>query len=371
MAWVISVIFGFGVATPTEQLISRRRNAGDQRRGRSPAYWLGLTGLAACAAVGVFLMSEVGQHYPTMAWSIVAILGWVFVSPRRGELLGQQAIRAYAATLALEGLVRAGLVLVAIAWSSAASILLGSSIGLPLLASAAVAHLYPLDARRRIGSPQLAPGFEQVGFIVTALGYQASLNLPPLALSWKVADQNRDFVGAFVVANSWMRLPTILVGSITVSALAELSRVASSGSWADFQRELGRSGKACVALAVGGALICGLTAGTATDLVYGSAVQLPPYGFVWLGASTALAIVASWLSVPMLAVRRATTAAGIWGLASGLTILTVAVLPIDDMLTVGLVAPLLVTTTILLAAALHGVRAWSRATGETARPHRD
>jgi O-antigen/teichoic acid export membrane protein len=364
MAWVISVIFGFGVATPTEQLISRRRNAGDQVPGRSPAYWLSVVGLAVCAAVGVLLTRDVGQHYPMLAWSLVAVLGWVFVSPQRGELLGHQAIRAYAATMVLEGLLRTGLVLVAIVWTSAASVLFGASIGVPLLVSAAAAHLIPISRDGRHESPRIAPGFEQVAFIVTALGYQASINLAPLALSWKVADQNRDFVGAFVVANSWMRLPTILVGSITVAALAELSRVASIGSLAGFRTELRRSGAACLTLAVGGALVCGATAEAATTLVYGSRIVLPAHGFAFLGLSTALAIVASWLSVPLMAMRRAVTAAAVWGLGSALTVLTLAILPADKMLTIGLVLPLLATTLILFVASIHRIRTWSRTVDE-------
>jgi O-antigen/teichoic acid export membrane protein len=361
IAWTISVIFGFGIATPTEQVISRRRNAGDVTPGRGPAFWLGTVGLVGCAAVVVLLRTEVGHRYPTVSWSLVALIGWVLVSPQRGELLGHQAVRPYAGTMMLEGLVRIAMVLLAAVWGSAAEILIGASIGLPLLLSAGAARLLSLPGKLPPEQPRHAPGFEQIAFIITALGYQASINLPPLALSWKVASSNRDFVGAFVVANSWMRLPTVLVGSVTVAALAELSRVSSTGSLPGFVTELRRSGLWILVLAVGGSVVCGVTAEPATTLLFGSHVDLPAHGYAYLGLSTALAIVATWLSVPLMATRHASTSAVIWASATALTMVTVGVLSVHDMLTFGLILPLVVTTAALFTAATVRVRAWSRA----------
>jgi O-antigen/teichoic acid export membrane protein len=360
IAWVVSVVFGFGVATPTEQLISRRRNAGDSARGRSPAYWLAVAAALTVAAVLVLVgATEVGHRYPLLAWSVLAVVGWALVSPRRGDLLGCQAMSAYAATMMLEGALRVLLVVLAAAWGGAARTLLGLSIGLPIVVSAAVAHLLLARHERASTATGVAPGFEHVSFVAIALGYQISINLPPLALSWKVSEQNRDFVGAFVVANSWMRVPTILVGTITVSALVELSRVVPTGSVADFRHVVRRSGAACLALAVGGALLCLLTAHPATTLLYGARVTLPSYGFACLAASTLLAIVGSWLSVPLMALRRSATAAWVWGIGSALVVATLVTLSPRRMVTVGLVVPLLATTAFLTVAALRRFRSWA------------
>jgi O-antigen/teichoic acid export membrane protein len=363
IAWVVSVVFGFGVATPTEQLISRRRNAGDHAHGRSPAYWLAVSAAVTMAGVAVVVGGTgAGHRYPLLGWSILAVLGWAVVSPRRGELLGCQALSAYAATMVLEGVCRIALVALAVVWRAPAATILGISIGLPILLSAGAAHLL---LSRRETSPAtvgVAPGFEHVSFVAIALGYQISLNLPPLVLSWKVSEHDRDFVGAFVVANSWMRLPTILVGTITVSALVELSRVLPSGSVAAFRRVVWRSGAACLALGVGGGLVCLVTAHPATSLLYGSRVRLPSYGFACLALSTVLAISCSWLSVPLMALRRSSSAAWVWALGSALVTVTLVALPPDRIVTAGLVLPLVATTAFLSVAAMRRFRSWAEET---------
>ena len=219
---LISVVFGFGVATPTEQLMSRRQNAGDFAQGKSPAFWLGIcASVTALAVVFVVVATDAGHRYAPMTWSVLAVLGWYLVSPRRGDLLGRQRVPAYALTMIVEGTLRLLLVLSAAIWRDVSVVLLGLSIGLPIVVSAGSAQ-FLRDRGTGSAMRALAPGFEHVSFVAIALGYQVALNLPPVALSWKVSESDRDFVGAFVVANSWMRLPTILVGSITVSALVEL-----------------------------------------------------------------------------------------------------------------------------------------------------
>lgn len=364
IAWVVSVVFGFGVATPTEQLISRRRNAGDHAHGHSPAYWLAASAAVTMAGVSLVVAgTAAGHRYPQLAWSVLAVLGWALVSPRRGELLGVQAMSAYAATMVLEGVCRVALVVLAVVWRGPAETLLGMSIGLPIVVSAVLAHLllarHSTDVERAAGAQ--APGFEHVSFVAIALGYQIALNLPPLALSWKVAAHDRDFVGAFVVANSWMRLPTILVGTITVSALVELARVVPSGSVAAFRRVVWRSGAACLLLGVGGGLLCLLTAQPATTLLYGSRVTLPSSSFACLAASTVLAIVCSWLSVPLMALRRSGVAAQVWALGSALVVLTLVTLTPDRIVTAGLVLPLVATMAFLAIAAIRRFRSWAAA----------
>jgi O-antigen/teichoic acid export membrane protein len=158
-----------------------------------------------------------------------------------------------------------------------------------------------------------------------------------------------------------MRLPTILVGSITVSALAELSRIFSTGSPSKFRQSLVRSGAGCLTLAVGGALVCAVLAQPATSFLYGSQVNLPTRGFAYLGVSTALAIVSSWLAVPLMAMRRASTAASVWALGSVLTAGTLTVLPTGRMLTIGLVLPLMFTTMLMIVTGARRFEMWSRA----------
>jgi O-antigen/teichoic acid export membrane protein len=355
---LISVVFGFGVATPTEQLMSRRQNAGDFAQGKSPAYWLGIcASLTVLAILVMVVATDAGHRYAPMTWSVLAVLGWYLVSPRRGDLLGRQRVPAYALTMIIEGAVRLLLVLSAAIWRDVSVVLLGLSIGLPIVVSAGSAQLLR-DRGQSSAMRALAPGFEHVSFVAIALGYQVALNLPPVALSWKVSESDRDFVGAFVVANSWMRLPTILVGSITVSALVELSRAAGRGSVADFRRTLVRSGVACLALGLGGAVVCGLTAGPATTLLYGSHVTLPSHGTTYLAVSTVMAIACSWLSVPLMALRRPHLAAWIWSVGSTLVFLTLILVPAKQLITVGLIGPLLVTTILLAAASRHRFRQW-------------
>ena len=356
---LISVVFGFGVSTPTEQLISRQRNAGEAARGFSAARWLAICAALTVVAILVTVLATSARHsYPLMAWSILAVLGWSLVSPRRGELLGRQRMSAYALTMIVEGVARTLLVLAALVWRDGATFLIGLAIGLPLVASAGAAHV--LGGRGRVTEPRgLPPAFEQVSFVVIALGYTASLNLPPVALSWKISSQNSDFVGAFVIASSWMRLPTILIGTFTVSALVGLSRAVARGSVTDFRRGLVRSGGACLGLAFVGAAVCGLTAGPATTLLYGSRVTLPSHATAYLAASTVLAITCAWLSVPLMALRRPHSAAPIWAVGSALVLLTLVLLPPGRLITIGLIGPLLITTVLLALSVSRATHEWS------------
>jgi O-antigen/teichoic acid export membrane protein len=356
---LISVVFGFGVSTPTEQLISRQHNAGEAARGRSPAAWLGLwAGLTIVAVLLTVLATSARHTYPLMAWSILAVVGWYLVSPRRGELLGQQRVSAYAVTMIGEGVTRLLLVVIAVAWRDAAVVVLGLSIGLPIVVSAGAAQLVRIRSQGVRGRDP-APAFEHLSFVVIALGYQAALNLPPVALSWKIPSHDREFVGAFVIANSWMRLPTILVGTITVSALVGLSRAAGRGSALDFRHGLVRSGAACLTVAGVGAVLCAATIGPATTLLYGSDVRLPAHGTFYLALSTALAITCSWLSVPLMALRHSQHAAWIWSAGSALVLVTLVALPARQLITWGLVAPLAVTTVALTVSLVRRRGSWA------------
>jgi O-antigen/teichoic acid export membrane protein len=359
LAWVVSVVFGFGVATPTEQLISRRTNAGDSARGRSPSYWLVvLAGFTIISITVLTLFTNVGRHYPLLLWSLLAVLGWSLVSPRRGELLGHQAMPAYALSMIVEGVLRVALVALAAIGGAPSEFLLGLSIGLPIVVSAAVAHMTLVRHKSPRTAVGVAPGFEHLSFMAIAFGYQVSINLPPLAMSWKVSAHNSDFVGAFVVANSWMRVPTILMGTITVAALAELSRVVPTGSVIAFRAVMKRSGLACLTLALGGAIVCLVLARPATTLLYGERVNMPSYSFVCLAGSTILAILCSWLSTPLMALRHSMVAARLWGLCSVLIVGALVVLPLHAMVTLGLVVPLAVATAFLAVAARVQFLAW-------------
>ena len=356
---LISVVFGFGVATPTEQLISRRQNAGDFARGKSPAFWLGIcASLTAFAVVFVVVATDAGHRYAPMTWSVLAVLGWYLVVTSPGGSVGpttRPGVRPYDGHRRLCPIASGP-------FSSYPARRLGRAPGaFHRLANRRLCRLRTVSARsgHRLGHASAGPRFRACLLRCHRPGVPGCSQ--PSADSTVVEGvRERQKLRRCFRRRQQLDAPTNHSGGVDHGfGAGRLSRAAGRRSVADFRRTLVRSGIACLALGLGGALFCGLTAGPATTLLYGSRITLPSHGTTYLAVSTVMAITCSWLSVPLMALRRPHTAAWIWTVGSLLVTLTLVLLPAKQLITVGLIGPLFVTTTLLAAAARHRFRHWS------------
>jgi O-antigen/teichoic acid export membrane protein len=342
LAWTVTSVFGFGIAFPTEQLLSRRLNVGLARGIRRPMYWLAAAGaLVALAGVPIGAQLPAAQGFRPFAISIaLAIVGWVGAIAVRGRLAGAGDLRAYGLVLLLESGTRIALVCVALVERCAAPAALGAAVGAPLLVAAAVGAVLRVerppsaDGKR---SDQL--GTEQLAFIAVALGYQVCLNAPPLVFAWRTGDATVAAVGAFVAANTYFRTPTVIMGGTVTHALVTLSQAWGICDLHLFRAALGRAMRNVTVVGVGASALVAAAAPLLLHLYYGSSLSLPILLLGALAVSSLIAGIALVAVQPLLAAGLGSIAALAWA-AGALTTLALFTLSSgrDALAAAGLVA---------------------------------
>jgi O-antigen/teichoic acid export membrane protein len=332
LEWTLSTIFGFGVATPTEQLINRRRNVGQGLTIGPAVRSLVVAGSLVLVATMFLLGNTTAAHrFPWLVpGSSVVVIGWVWCAISRGRLLGAGDLRAYGRSQFIEGASRILLVLAAvIAGGPWPAFLLASAVGIPLFLAGAWGAMHrthdPTGAQLGIAQRRQ----EHSAFVVVALGYQFCLSAPPLLLAWKVGAGQPAVIGAFVMANTFFRAPVILSGGTLVAALTTLSRLWGVHDIEAFIRHfagvVGRS-----VLIVGLATACGgAVAPVALPILYGGPLGLPVLTSVALAVSTVVAVVASACTTALLVMGHGGQAVAAWGLGSVVMAVVSITAPID------------------------------------------
>lgn len=224
---VIASVFGFGVGAPTEQLVSRRLNAGGSGGSREPLGWL--LGAGALTALGAALTTGWSREARLFSFLVPGLLlavgGWVALVAVRSRLAGAGDLWAYAAVLLAESAARVALVVAAVLDRGDRVPLLGAAVGVPLLLAAAVAACVEVPAAPAVGTePAMsvrARAGEQGSFIAVSFCYQICLNALTLVLGLRGAAS--PVVSAVGAANSYFLAPTVLMGGVTTHALVALS----------------------------------------------------------------------------------------------------------------------------------------------------
>jgi len=374
LAWTLTSLFGVGVATPTEQLATRRGNAPGTGEVRTPLAVLALLG-AAAAALAALAAPRLDPHatFPALGWSAaLGILAWVALAATRSRLAGAGDLVAYAGVLGVEAVVRVALVAAAVADRAHAAALLAAAVGVPILASAASGWLVALAGGTApaagpgtapgatAGDPDAGPGApavlirEQPAFVASSVGYQLCLSGAALLLAARAGAHEPAVVGAFVAASTYFRAPTLLTGGVTTHALVELSHARGRGDTSAFRAGLR------AALRAGGTIVVGVSAALvvaaplALPLYYGHPLRLPVVVLGALAVSTVVGVLASVLTQPLLAARRGGVAALAWCAGAAVTAVGVLADPgVGRLTAAGLLAGPLVALVVQGGAVRH------------------
>jgi O-antigen/teichoic acid export membrane protein len=309
----VASVFGFGLASPVEQLVTRRLNVGAPHAVRRP-----LLLLVAAALVLSVLAVVLGSHaaaalaYPQLVPAVVGtVLGWTAVAAVRGRLAGAGDLAAYGGVLVVESGTRVLLVAAAVLDRPHAAVLLGAATGLPLLLAAGLgAQVHPGERSRSAQPEDDVVRAEQLSFTAVSLGLQICLNAPPLLLEWRVGPGAA--VGAFVVANSYYRIPTVLIAGVSTPALVSLSHAWGDRDLTRFWAVLSRALRTMAVLAAGATGLTALASPWLLPLYNGGPLLLPGLILVGMGVSTVVAVIAAVLAQPLLAAGRGRSAAAAW-----------------------------------------------------------
>jgi len=351
--WTLSTVFGVGVATPTEQLINRRMNAGAPHPIRSPmAVLVVVAALTAVACVAFVGRLPSASALPAMVTGcLVAIVGWVLTAGVRGRLAGAGDLRAYSVVLATEAGGRVVLALVAIALPSMRDILLPAAVGVPLVVGALVGLCWTIPSRAGIALRSARVPWEQAAFVLVALGFQATVNLAAVLIEARVGASQPAATGEFVSASTYFRVPLVLTGGVLTSALVVMSAATADRDLPRFRRSLRRSTGQAGAITLVPSLVLLVLAPVLLPVYYGSALGLPVLVYVSLAVSTVLAGLGSALTQSLLATGRSMWAALAWMLGALVTVAgLVAAAEVGAATGASLVAGPLVAGVVLLVA---------------------
>jgi O-antigen/teichoic acid export membrane protein len=367
VAWTIVNVFGFGIGTPTEQLISRRMNAAAPGSLRPALLRLLLAALiAAAVTIGLAVGSPQAHDFPLLVPSaLIAIVGWTAVVVVRGRLAGSGDLLGYAGVLGVESVARILLLGACLVLPGQAMTLMAAAVAVPVLVAAAAgaavvipAALPGLASPASVASDGPAPdggngdAREQLWFVMYSVGYQVCLQAAVLLLGWRAGAGRTAVVGAFGAVNSYFRTPTVLMGGITTHALVMLSRAWGAGDQAEMRTALRGALRNGVVVGLGGTLLLGLAAPVVLPIYYHHKLGLPLSLIAGLAVSTVITVLAAILVQPLLAAGRGGTAGLAWLAGGAITIVMFALSSGTDRLAI---AALICGPLIALGIAITGV----------------
>ena len=352
LAWTLSAVFGFGIALPAEQLLTRRVSAGDgwaSPRGG----WLSLAAVAA--VVLALALGRWSGNTLAAASASVGVIGWTVAAQARGRLAGQRHFRRYSVVLLAESLVRVLIVILAAVTPGAGMVLMGSAVGVPILVAGALGLLLSGPPAHRNASQAKRHGaaLEPLAFVTVAIGYQLALNTAPLLAAGRADSASALAAGAFILTNSILRAPAVLNAGFATHTLANLSRVQSardpSASVTLRRDALGALASVSVATVAALAVLP-----LAMPALFGSDPGLPAALYAGLAVSTVVASVAAVLTAAALALKMEWRAMIAWTVGASLVAaLTTLASTLGPWLGVALVVGPIVTLLLLLPVTWH------------------
>lgn len=333
LAWTLTTVFGYGLAMPTEQLITRRRSARDPRTSGRPILLLFLAGLLSCVALPLVgsQMLRAGETAITVPAAAVGIAGWALLATARGRVAGSGKLYAYAGLLSLEAATRVLLVVAAVAFPTGATWLLGSAVGVPIVVSAVAGLIrQPINPRRQVANIRLGwqpgPGreSEQATFVLVAVGYQLCLNAAPLVLAWRLDATSHQTIGAFVITSSYYRVAAVLGAGYATHTLVTLSALWSSGSREQFRQGLWRGVISATAVTTAATVGAAALGPIAVPLLNGRDPEIPLVVLAALAVSTVVATAAAVATTGLMASQRGSASAAWWLLGAGVQLVLLA-----------------------------------------------
>ncbi|GAB2766296.1 hypothetical protein GCM10027039_29140 [Terrabacter koreensis] len=370
LAWTATTLFGYGLAMPTEQLLSRRLSSGTDPRIGPPCRRLLSMAVLVSVVTGLWAAgSPAADVYPAMLpATLLGVWGWVVASIVRGRVAGQGDLRSYAWLFGAEAMGRLALVGGSLLMPAAAPALIGGAIGLPILLAGALglsrlrgtpskgpdmlARAATPKRTRNAAGTRAADRVEHIGFVLVAVGYQVSLNAAPIILERRLGGTPEfEAVGAFVIANSYYRLASVLAGGFATPALISLSQTWARRDAQAFARHLRRAVIGVTLVASAATMLAAALSPLALPLFYGRSPELATVVTIALASSTVVATAAAVTGTALMASGKAATAACCWLAGSlALTALIAADSDLSVMTAVGLLAGPCLTLSAMSAA---------------------
>jgi O-antigen/teichoic acid export membrane protein len=156
---------------------------------------------------------------------------------------------------------------------------------------------------------------------VVLLGYQVCLNSAPLLMEWRFGHAQPAAVGAFVTASTYFRIPVLLVGGILTHALVEMSHAWGAGDLTRFRRGRTLGLRRLLLTVIGISAVLTVAAPVLLRAYYGAPLGLPIAVLLALPVSTVIAQTAVMVVQGLLATDRGRTAALLWTVGGGMTVL--------------------------------------------------
>lgn len=315
LAWTVATIYGTVVGITAEQTVTRRVAAGaGPGLVKAVMRRMGWASMAALVLVVVGLSPAADRVADATVWAgavcLVAV-SWIVLSPVRGLLAGSHRFLGYAATLAVEALVRILLCVLAALVPAAELAALAGALFLPLVVSA-VFGLFVLGgtlSEGGLGEPG-SSGREQRSMASVAMLQQLCLSTAPLWLHWQSTDAGAS--GAFVSVTTYMRIPLVLATGLVTIVLAGASRSHASDNRSAMLRWIG-SGLVTAAVFVGGAVLVLIAlADVAIPILFGRDL-VESQALLWLlGLSTVGAVASTMMTQIVYGAGRAQAAMLAW-----------------------------------------------------------
>jgi O-antigen/teichoic acid export membrane protein len=319
IAWTIATIIGVGVGQPGEQTVTR------VTAGTGSPHVAAAVQRRLAVVAGLTLLLPVlawTGHLPLLGssalWSasvVVFALGWMLLAGPRGRLAAVRDFTGYTGTLVAEGAVRILLCVVAWVVPSAASWLLAAAVGVPILASAAVARRRAAPTTAPAGRPGVTAHVSEQSFITAvALLSQVAISSAPLWLQARATDPA--LAGQLVSASSYLRIPVLLLGGLATVVLSAVSGAYGVGDLRRARRTALRSSATAAALGLGASAVLLLVSGPALHLLYGSTLDLGEGTLLVIALTTVLAMTAGIVALVCLGCDRSAATAAVWAVVA-------------------------------------------------------
>jgi O-antigen/teichoic acid export membrane protein len=350
--WFAVFLLSPSVFFPLEQEVTRtvaeRKNLGQPTGAVRRA--AGVVLLVAGAGLTVILLGLApilrdrlfdGETF-LVAVLILAVLGQGAAHLVKGLLAGEGDYADYGRLMAVDGLLRAALVVVLIAAGvdRAAPYAVPVAIAAWLASAWAWRKLPPAEP----GAPEISAGRMGRAVAVLAvaqLSVMILMNGIPLALGLLADDADSDLVGQVSAALILARVPLFFFQAVQASLLPELTRFVAIGAIAEFRKRLINIFAAISALGVIVVIVAAIVAGPAVKIMFGEEFEVGNAEFAALAASSMLVMLGLVLGMGLIALSQHRAVALSWGSGAIAFIVTVWVASglVGRVLAAGLIGP--------------------------------
>lgn len=322
--WALVFGVGNGIMQPLEQEVARAVSSRRARGiGAGPLIRRAVA-LGAVFAVGVCTLVVVGQAFvqrdTVNGWLLVAfvvgLLAFCAGHLTRGVLSSHHRFGAYATFFATDGLSRVALAALFAAAGITAVGVYGMLFAVTPFLGIAAALVRPRglledgpDASWRELTTAL--GWLLLGTVSLSLLIQGGT----IAVDWLATDDQREAAGVFLNGLQTARIPLFLFQAILASLLPKLSRLASTGAYADFEHALARLVAAILAVGAVTTVVAATLGPTFIDMAFGAEVVLTSRDLALLAIAFVIVMAAICLDQALVALSSHSRMAFGWFLA--------------------------------------------------------